>query len=72
MKAQQEPVWINKNGKPAAYVVSANEFEEFQAYRLAHLQKKLEEGLADVKAGRVVNGAEFVAKMSELHFDGGV
>jgi prevent-host-death family protein len=29
LKAQKEPVGINKNGKPVAIMISASEYEEF-------------------------------------------
>lgn len=72
MKAQKEPVCINKNGKPTAYMISVDEFEGFQAYRTELLHKKLDEGLADIKAGRVVDGPEFMEKMRKKYFDGNV
>ncbi|MBL1277803.1 MAG: type II toxin-antitoxin system Phd/YefM family antitoxin [Ectothiorhodospiraceae bacterium] len=60
IKAQRGPVGINKNGKPIAVVVSATEYEQLQALLQAlkeqQLKAAIEEGIANLQAGKVVNG----------------
>ena len=58
LKAQKGPVGINKNGKPVAVMMSASAFAAFQAMRREALQQAIDEGIADIKAGRVVDGEE--------------
>lgn len=56
IKAQRGPVKIHKNGKPVAVVISVEEYTRLEALKEAQLRAALEEGLADLKAGRVVDG----------------
>ena len=63
LKAQKEPVKINKNGKPVAVVVSATEYEQLEAYRDEHLRAEIEQGIADLKAGNVSNGVEVLKRL---------
>lgn len=58
LKAQKGPVGINKNGKPVAVMVSASDFEDFQALQRETLQRAIDDGVADIKAGRVVDGED--------------
>jgi len=56
IKAQRGPVGINKNGKPIAVVVSAAEYAQLEALKAEQLKAAIEEGVADLQAGRVSNG----------------
>ena len=58
LKAQKEPVGINKNGKPVAVVVSASEYEELQFLKEQWLISELQKGLDDLQAGRIKNGQD--------------
>ena len=42
MKAQQEPVCISKNGKPAAVMMSMTEYQSIQALREELLRQRLD------------------------------
>lgn len=53
LKAQSEAVRISRNGKPVAAVISNEEFEQYQAFKALQLKAAIEEGMADLKAGRV-------------------
>ncbi len=63
IKAQHGPVRINKNGKPVAVLVSASEFTQLQAYRERCLQQEIAEGIADLDAGRVIDGDDVIAEL---------
>jgi len=56
MKAQQEPVGINKNGKPIAVFVSAIEYQEIEMMKQRYLKLAIQEGIADLDAGNVQPG----------------
>ena len=56
LKAQQGPVCINKNGKPAAVVISTSAFKEFQTLQREVLKHEIQIGIDDVEADRVVDG----------------
>ena len=56
IKAQHGPVGINKNGKPIAVVVSATEYAQLEALKAEHLKEAIQEGIADLQAGKVTDG----------------
>lgn len=58
MKAQREPVGINKNGKPIAVLVSAVEYQEIERMKEAYLRSAIQEGLDDLEAGHVQSGKD--------------
>ena len=63
LKAQKGLVGINKNGKPVAVMVSASAFEYFQSLQRHALQQAINEGIADIQAGRVVDGEDAFATL---------
>jgi prevent-host-death family protein len=69
LKAQKGPVGINKNGKPVAVMVSASAFTDIQAMQRKALQQAIDEGIADIKAGRVVDGEEVFASLRKQVLD---
>lgn len=56
IKAQHGPVGINRNGKPIAVVISATEFAQLEALKEEHLREAIQEGVADLQAGKVTDG----------------
>ena len=63
LKAQKGPVGINRNGKPVAVLVSAETFDELQAVQRAALQQAIDDGMADIKAGNMVEGDELFSRL---------
>lgn len=53
---RREPMTIEKHGKPVAVAVSQAEFDELRAAKLAQLRAEIGKGLADLGAGRTVDG----------------
>jgi prevent-host-death family protein len=56
--ARREPVTIEKHGRAVAVVVSAEEYKELEALKLANLRAEINKGLDDIAAGRTVDGGE--------------
>jgi len=69
LKAQQGPIGINKNGKPAAVMVSASEYAEIETLRAKFLQQEISKGMADIEAGRVVDGQKVMDKLKQKVVD---
>lgn len=69
LKAQKGPVGINKNGKPVAVMVSASAFEDYQAAQRETFQRAIDDGIADIKASRVVDGEEAFASLRKQLLD---
>jgi len=63
INAQRGPVGINRNGKPVAVVISAAEYERLEAIKEAHLKQSIEEGLADLQAGKIKDGKTVIDKL---------
>ena len=55
------PVIVTQNGRPAGVLMSPEAFDELT--ERARFVAAVEEGLADVKAGRVMSDAEVVKRM---------
>lgn len=53
MKAQLEPVYINRNGKVVAVVLSASEYELLSALKEEHLTRAIKKGVAEYRVGDV-------------------
>jgi len=69
LKAQQGPIGINKNGKPAAVMVSASEYAEIEILRGKFFQQEIDQGMADIAAGRVAGGAQVIQKLRQKVLD---
>ena len=63
LKTQKGPVGINKNGKPVAVMVSASAFEAYQTLQREALQRAIDDGIADIKAGQVIGGEDAFANL---------
>ena len=57
-KVQREPLTISKNGLLVAVLMSMDDFETHQRLKLEQLRREVQAGLADLKAGNVIDGAE--------------
>ncbi len=64
MRAQRAPIQINKNGKPVAVVVSAEEYARMDALKLELLQARLARAKADIAASNLVDGDAFFSSIS--------
>lgn len=72
LKAQQGPIGINKNGKPVAVLVSARAYAELQEFRERQLRQEIEDGIADLKAGRISGGKDVMRRIRERINDAGI
>ena len=59
LKAQSNPVQINKNGKPVAVMISADEYRHIEALKLQVLQSRAAQARADIATGNLVDGDTF-------------
>lgn len=66
LKAQSEAVRISRNGKPVAAVISQEEFEQYQAFKEQQLKAAIEEGMADLEAGRIHDGESVFEELRKL------
>ena len=63
IKAQHAPVGINRNGKPVAVVISVAEYTQLEALKEEHLKKAIQDGIADLQAGKVTDGKTVMDKL---------
>ena len=61
--AQREPVSIEKHCRPVAVMVSAEDYKQLEAFKLASLKAEINKGRADIKAGRLVDGKQAFASV---------
>lgn len=69
LKAQRAPIQINKNGKPVAVVISAEEYESIETLKLRLLQSRAAQANADIAAGNLVDGDAFFDELEAGHHD---
>ncbi len=69
LKAQRAPVQINKNGKPVAVVISADDYESIEALKLRLLQSSASKAKADIEAGNTIEGESFFDDLESGHYD---
>ena len=69
LKAQREPVQINKNGKPVAVVISMDEYETMEALKLRLLQLRAIQAKADIEAGNTIDGELFLNDLESGQHD---
>ena len=62
-KAQSEIVRIFRDGQPVAAVISNEEFEQYQIFKEQQLKAAIEEGMADMEAGRIHDGEAVFAEL---------
>jgi prevent-host-death family protein len=63
LKAQKEPIAINRNGKPVAVMISIDEYEAMTAFSEELLSIELKKGLKDVEFGRVNDGSNVIERL---------
>lgn len=55
LKAQKEPITINKNGKPVAVVISIDEYDQMIDSKEKQLITEVQKGMKDVEQGKVAS-----------------
>jgi prevent-host-death family protein len=63
LRKHQRPVVVTQNGKPAAVILAPEEFDRL-TYR-ARFLGAVDEGLADVKAGRTISDEELGSELDQ-------
>ncbi|CAM3609338.1 Phd_YefM [Vibrio aerogenes CECT 7868] len=69
LKAQRAPVQINRNGKPVAVVMSAEDYQSIEAMKLQLLQARASQAKADIAAGDLIDGETFFDELEAGKFD---
>lgn len=69
LKAQRAPIQINKNGKPVAVVVSAEEYKNIEEMKLYLLQSRASQANHDIADGNLVDGESFFDELESGRHD---
>jgi len=67
LKAQRAPIQINKNGKPVAVVISADEYQSVEALKISLLQARSQQARVDIKSGNLIEGVSFFDELEAGH-----
>ena len=70
LKAQKEPVAINKNGKPVAVMLSNRDYQYLENLHRQWLKAEIQKGIDDVEAGNVIDGKAVFAALRKQVEDG--
>jgi prevent-host-death family protein len=63
--AQREPVTIRKKGRPVAVIMSAQDFAENEALKLALLQRDLKAGIEQADRDELLEGEDVFKELLE-------
>lgn len=69
LKAQRNPIQINKNGKPVAVVISIDEYESIETFKLRFLQLRFAQAKKDIEMDNTVNGEMFFNELLSGKYD---
>jgi prevent-host-death family protein len=69
LKAQSEPVQIDKNGKPVAVLLSMQDYEAVEKLKLEWLKSRLHMAEEEIKSGQTTNGDEFFQQLISGELD---
>ena len=69
LKAQREPIQINKNGKPVAVVISVEEYENLEALKLKNIQDRAAQAQQDIENNDVIDGDTFFSELASGIYD---
>lgn len=59
LSAQQNPIQINKNGKPVAVVLSMSDYQHMEALKLQMLKERFVKAKKDIAEGNFSDGEAF-------------
>ena len=63
LKAQREPVQINKNGKPVAVVISMDEYQQMEEIKFTLLKERAVRAKLDIENGNLIEGEQFMSDL---------
>ena len=63
LKAQREPVQINKNGKPVAVILSMEKYQDIEQLKLKLIKERSLRAKEEVKQGRLLDGKTVFNKL---------
>ena len=63
LKAQREPVQINKNGKPVVVVISIDEYNQMEETKFALLKERAARAKVDIENNNLVDGKDFMSDL---------
>ncbi len=63
LKAQREPVQINKNGKPVAVVISIDEYQQMEEVKFTLLQERAARAKIDIENDNLIEGEQFMSDL---------
>jgi prevent-host-death family protein len=59
LKSQKGPVQITRSGKPVSVMISAEDYETIEEYKMRYLKEKMAQSKDDIDNNRIVDGASF-------------
>ncbi len=69
LKAQRDPIQINRNGKPVAVLLSADEYSNIESLKLSLLQARAARAKDDIARGNLQDGESFFNELESGEHD---
>lgn len=69
LKAQREPVQINRNGKAVAVILSMDTFALLETLKMQQLKARIQQAKNDIAKGNILDGHDFFGDLLDGKFD---
>ena len=69
LKSQKGPIQITRSGKPVSVMVSAEDYEKIEEFKMCYLKEKLARSKEDIGDGRVIDGPAFFDDLLSGKYD---
>ncbi|VAW71957.1 Prevent host death protein, Phd antitoxin [hydrothermal vent metagenome] len=69
LKVQRNPIQINRNGKPVAVLLSADEYNDIESLKLSLLQARAARAKDDIASDNLQDGESFFNELESGEHD---
>jgi prevent-host-death family protein len=68
-RAQQSPIQITSHGRPVAVLMSFENYQMTEEFKMQYLKEKIARAEKDLKEGRYVDGDTFMQELIDGKYD---
>ena len=69
LKTQKAPVRITRSGKPVAVIISSEDYDTIEAFKMRYLKEELARSLDDEAAGKIEDVESFFSDLMTGKYD---
>ena len=69
LKSQKAPVQVTRSGRPVAMIMSIEEYDAVEAFKLQYVKEHIQASLDDIQNGNIEDGAAFFKDLMTGKYD---